>query len=116
MREEKVLRAGKLVGKARTFTSHTEQDILCSFTGQVVTIVVNANGLIVCRSWKKCEHHGKTLKVPGRGVTMCPETHWRELQSKQHEEKKKPEEKINGMTALIMLAMELQKKILREAK
>ena len=53
MREEKVLRAGKVVGEAHAFTSHTEQDILCSFTGQVVTIVVNANGLIVCRSWKK---------------------------------------------------------------
>lgn len=78
----KTYRGGKTVGKPRSYPDRHEMDIDCSFVGKLVTIVISKRGLVVCRNWKKCEHHGKELQVPETstleaGVVICPEKYFR---------------------------------------
>ena len=75
--EEQRFRGGKMLGELRKFVSHFEQDVLCSFVGKQVTIVINKNGLVVCRNWKKCEHHGKEINKLGI-IVACPEKDFRD--------------------------------------
>ena len=86
----KNFRGGALVGPRRDFSGHYEQDIGCMFLvadmsseDGLATLVIQKNGLVVCRNWKKCAHHGEELVVPGKGVVACPETQWRALVRKR---------------------------------
>lgn len=72
----------RLLGELRQFETHAEADIYCLLANQKVTLVCNANGVVVCRSWKKC----KT-----RVLATCPER--LACQAMLKELKKKNEEK-----------------------
>ncbi len=44
-------------------TSHRSGVTICKADGTPtpVHININSNGLVVCKQWKKCPHHGKSL-------------------------------------------------------
>uniref|UniRef100_A0A6M3M1K6 Uncharacterized protein n=1 Tax=viral metagenome TaxID=1070528 RepID=A0A6M3M1K6_9ZZZZ len=74
--KEQRFRGGQLL-KRKTFDDRYEQEVQCSFSGKLVTIVISKKGLVVCRNWKKCEHHGKRVDKGGI-VVNCPEKDIRE--------------------------------------
>jgi len=80
----------ELRSQPKEFKSHVEADIYCKLAKQDVTLVCNANGVVVCRSWKKCRQHS---------LDTCPEKI--AYQAMLAEMKKKGEERQAAHVSLL---------------
>ena len=59
---------GEAIGEPEVGPNHTVQKIRCLLTDNIVELVCDVNGVVVCRSWKKCpKHYHSDL------VMTCPE-------------------------------------------